>query len=287
MDKNCGIGLLYNPAVSQFLRAHLSAVDFVEVASDQFWIDHGPLASRRFEFLESFTDELDWLAPRCALVAHGTGCLAVASASALDEGYLAHLQGWLARYPFGWHSDKLSYAAPAIPAPLPLDHEVLELVTHRARRIRGLADIPFLLENPTYYVRLVEQELEEPAFLNALVRGDGCGLLLDLHNLYANSRNFRFSPFEFIAALDMDGVTELHIAGGALFSGMYTDSHAGACHPMVWELLDHVVPRAPNLRGVTFEFNEAYFPFLGEEGVLRELAQAREIVRRHAVVGVT
>jgi uncharacterized protein (UPF0276 family) len=273
-SQRCGVGLFYNSATAQFLRSNLSAVDYVEIAPPEMsWTD------------ESWTDELDWLAPRCALVAHGTGRLAVGSAAAFDEGYLAQLAGWLGRYPFHWHSDHLSYAAPGSPAPLPLDHEVLDLVADRAFRIHGLLGIPFLLENPVYYVRLVEQELEETAFLNALVQRGACGLLLDLHNLYANSRNFRFNPFEFLAQLDMAGVKEVHIAGGAEFAGMYTDAHAGACHPMVWELLDYVLPRAPNLRGITFEFHEAYFPFLGEEGVLRELARAREIARRHVAVG--
>jgi uncharacterized protein (UPF0276 family) len=280
----CGVGLFYNSAVPQFLRSHLSAVDYVEVASDLFWTDHGHEAPRRFEYIESWMEELEWLEPRCALVAHGTG-LRVGSAGALDEGLLAHLGEWLARHPFRWHSEHLAYTSAGGPAPLPFDQEVLELVVDRARRVRHLAPIPFLIENPVYYVRLMEQELGEAEFLNALVRRDACGLLLDLHNLYTNSRNFRFNPFEFLAQLDLQGVTQLHIAGGSEFAGMYTDSHAGACHPKVWELLDYVVPRANHLRGVTFEFHESYFPFLGQEGVLRELAQAREIVGRHRQAG--
>jgi uncharacterized protein (UPF0276 family) len=276
----CSVGLFYNPAMPQFLRSHLSAVDHVEVAPDMFWTDHGPEASRRFEVLEPGIDELEWLASRCALVAHGTG-YSVGSADAPDEAYFEHLAEWLGRYPFHWHSGHLSGASEECPAPLPLDHEVLGLVSGRARTIGERIRLPFLLENPVYYVRLVEQELEETRFLNELVARGACGLLLDLHNLYANSRNFRFNAFEYLGQLELAAVTELHIAGGTEFAGMYTDSHAGACHPMVWELLDYTLPRVPNLRAVTFEFHESYFPLLGEEGVLRELARAREIVGRH------
>jgi uncharacterized protein (UPF0276 family) len=282
--QRCSVGLFYNPAMPQFLRTHLSAVDHVEVAPDMFWTDHGPEAPQRFELLEPWVDELDWLAPRCPLVAHGVG-YAVGLARTPDEQYFEHLSGWLGRYPFRWHSSHLSGAPAECPAPLPLDHEVLDLVANRARGIRERIDLPFLLENPVYYVRLVEQELEETQFLNELVARDACALLLDLHNLYANSRNFRFNPFEYLGQLRLDAVTELHIAGGSEFAGMYTDSHAGACHPIVWELLDHTLPRTPNLRAVTFEFHESYFPLLGEEGVLRELARAREIVARHKGAG--
>lgn len=291
---SCGIGLMYNPAAPQFLRQHLSAVDYVEVTSDMFWMDRGPQAPQRFEYLESWIDELDWLEPRCPLVAHHAG-LSIGSADAVDEGYLDHLAGWISRYRFRWHSDHLSFSIPrgaigdasmGIALPLPFDHEVLDLVATRAQRVRRLADIPFLLENGACYVRLPEQDLEETAFLNELVRRAACGLLLDLHSLYTNARNFGFNPFEFVGRLDMEGVTELHIAGGSEFAGMYTDSRAGACHPKVWELLDYVVPRAPNLRGVTFEFHDAYFPFLRNEGILRELAQAREIVSRYEVAAI-
>ncbi len=290
-----GIGLMYNPATPQFLRKHLSAVDYVEITSDMFWTDRGPQAPRRFEYLESWTDELEWLESRCALVAHNAG-LSIGSAGALDEGYVAHLAEWLARYRFRWHSDHLSfsvlrgagehYLPVGTGAPLPFDQEVLELVAGRASRVSALAGIPFLLENSTHYVQLPDQDMDEPAFLNSLVRRGACGLLLDLHNLYTNARNFGFNPFEFLGALDMQSVTEMHIAGGTEFAGMYTDSHAGACHPKVWELLDYSVPRAPNLRGVTFEFHESYFPFLGNEGILHELAQAREIVSRYTVAAV-
>jgi uncharacterized protein (UPF0276 family) len=281
---SCGIGLMYTPAAPQFLRQHLSAVDYVEIPSDLFWTDRGPQAPRRFEYFESWTEELDWLEPRCALVAHNAG-LSIGSAGALDEGYLAHLAAWISQYRFRWHSDHLSFSVDTA-APLPFDHEVLDLVASRAQRISSLASIPFLLENSAYYVRLPDPELDEPAFLNGLVSRDACRLLLDLHNLYANARNFKFNPFEFVNQLDMEGVTEVHVAGGSEFAGMYTDSHAGACHPKVWELLDYVVPRAPNLRGVTFEFHESYFPFLGNDGILHQLAQAREIVSRHAVAAV-
>src|SRR6187551_3677438 len=106
---SCGIGLMYNPAAPQFLQKHLSAVDYVEITSDMFWTDRGPQAPRRFEYLESWTDELDWLSPRCALVAHNVG-LSIGSAGALDEGYLAHLSEWIARYRFRWHSDHLSFS---------------------------------------------------------------------------------------------------------------------------------------------------------------------------------
>jgi len=286
---------MYNPAAPQFLRAHLSAVDYVEITSDMFWTDLGAGSSQRFEYLESWTDELDWLAPRCALVAHNVG-LSIGSAQGLDEGYLAHLKDWMQRYRFRWHSDHLSFSvlrgaagadlSVGIAAPLPFDHDVLDMVSARARRVQDLGGIPFLLENGVYYVQVPAQELDEVAFLNALTARASCGLLLDLHNLYVNARNFGADPFAFLDQLELGAVHEIHIAGGTEFAGMYTDSHAGPCHPIVWDLLDYVMPRASALRGVTFEFHDSYFPFLGNYGILAQLAHAREIVARHTTAAV-
>ena len=64
---------------------------------------------------------------------------------------------------------------------------------------------------------------------------------------------------------------------------MYTDSHAGPCPGRVWELLEYVCERAPNLLGITFEFHESYYPLLEERGIEAELEAARRIWNRRNV----
>jgi hypothetical protein len=61
---------------------------------------------------------------------------------------------------------------------------------------------------------------------------------------------------------------------------MYTDAHAGPCPPEVWALLDALVPRAPRLRAVTFEFHDSYYGQLGIEGLSAQLARARQSCQR-------
>jgi len=280
---------MYNPAAPQFLRAHPDAVDYVEVTSDMFWTDHGPRADVRFVYLESWIDTLEWVASRWPLAAHNVG-LSIGSAGGLDEAYVAHLASWLRRYPFAWHSDHLSYAtvrgaagadqSVGIAAPLPFDHEVLDLVVERARHVQAVTGLPFLLENGVYYVAMPEQELEEQAFLNQLAARSSCNLLLDIHNLYVNARNHGFDPFAFLDRLNLDRVHEIHVAGGTVFDGMYTDSHSGPCPEIVWELLEHALPRLTKLRGITFEFHDSYFPRFGNEGILEQLGRARTILGR-------
>jgi uncharacterized protein (UPF0276 family) len=79
----------------------------------------------------------------------------------------------------------------------------------------------------------------------------------------------------------MEAVIEMHIAGGNEMNGTYMDSHAGPCPDEVWELLEYAVSKAPNLRGITFEFHESYFPLLQFDGLNRQLELARRTWTNH------
>jgi uncharacterized protein (UPF0276 family) len=240
--------------------------------------------------LDSWTEFLDWASGRFPLVAHSIG-LSLGSAEFSDDAYVEQLARWHRRYGFLWHSDHLSFAQvrsaagheqhAGMAVPLPFDFDVLEMVTTRIRALRPLIPSPFLVENAVAYLTFSDQDMTEPKFLNALVRDSGCALLLDLHNLYTNARNHDFDASSFLQALDLDAVVEVHVAGGAEFAGMYADSHAGPCPEPVWSLLEEIMPRTPNLKGVTFEFHDSYFPVFGAEGVRKQLARARAIWARH------
>ena len=244
-----GVGVMYNPALPGFLRTDLDAIDYLEITSDMFWTDHGVGAQPRFEELESWVDVLEATIPHRPVIAHNIG-LSIGNAGVFDMEYVAHLAGWQRRYRFPWQSDHLSFAEVSAPdgsaqhagvaVPLPYDREVLDMIVERVDRFQQAVSAPFLLENSVYFVTFRDQEMTEPQFLNELTRRTGCGVLLDVHNLYANARNHGFEAREFLSELDLRSVVEAHIAGGTEFAGMYTDSHAGPCPPDVWELLAHV-----------------------------------------------
>ena len=122
---------------------------------------------------------------------------------------------------------------------------------------------------------------DEASFLNALHRETGCGILLDLHNLYANASNLGWNTHRYLDRLDLDAVVEVHVAGGMHFDGFYLDSHSGPVPRSVWSLLDAVLPRCPNLGGVVFELFGTWYGKLGEEGLLRQLDRIQERWARH------
>jgi uncharacterized protein (UPF0276 family) len=293
-----GVGLLYVPSLPRFLREHVDALDYMAIVPDRFWVDDGPATGTgpRYRDFDRQVELLDWVAARKPIVGHSVG-LSIGSADLFDVEHVEQVARWQARYGFPWHSDHLSFnRLPGMDAhseeaglaiPVPYDREVLEMVAARARRVREIVPVPFLLENNVYYVDLPGQEMTEPEFLDALCDRAGCGLLLDIHNVYVNSVNHGFDARDFIRAVDLRNVVEVHIAGGSEMAGMYTDSHAGPVAGPVWDLLDEVVERAPNLCGITFEFEDHYLPALGgHDGVLRELERARQAwARRPAAEG--
>lgn len=280
-----GVGLLYNAALPEFVRSNLDSFDYLGIIPDLFWLDRGPGHPQRYEELEFWVETLDWVASSRPIVSHNIG-LSIGNAGSLDVSYLDQLALFHKRYQFPWHSDHLSFTQvqgasgddhnAGLAVAIPYDEEMLELVTARVALVKERIPIPFLLENSVYFVDIPEQDMSETEFLNRLTQSSRCGLLLDLHNLYANARNHRFDAFTFLDLVDLTSVVEIHIAGGDEFAGMYTDSHAGACPEPVWELLDYAIPRTPNLRGITFEFHFSYYGLMGEAaGVRAELDRAR------------
>lgn len=280
---------MFNASLADYLDASLESVDYLEIIPDTFWTDRGAEVGTRFVEVAKYVEVLDWTAAHVPIVAHHLG-LSVGSEEPPDPGYVEQLAEWQRRYEFPWHSDHLSVARvpgskrrehAGVAIPVPFDNDMLDLMERRVAEVHDAVPVPFLVENSVYFLDIPEQEYSEAQFMNALARRSGCGLLLDLHNLYANARNHRFDAFHFLRELDLDAVLEIHIAGGSEFAGMWTDSHSGPCQEEVWELLDWVLPKVPALRGVTFEFHHSYFPVIGAEGITAELERARELWNRH------
>ena len=288
-DKHAaGVGALFNPSMFGFVERSLDHLDYLAITPDRGWIDNGVGSSPRFQTLPDMEALLGRVAGRRPAVLHGIG-LSICSAEIFDEEYARHLIEWADRVDSPWLSDHLAFSRvgtghelnAALMAPVPYDQEALDLLIPRVRFFTERSDRPFLLENNVYYFRYPGQELTEEQFLNELCDRSGCGVLLDLHNLYTNAVNHGFSATEYLDNLNLDHVVEIHIAGGVPMMGFHTDSHTGPVIGPVWRLLEHTIPQARNLKGVTFEFHESSYGLLGEAGILEQIDRARAIVRLH------
>ena len=283
-----GVGLLFNPSLPAFVDAHSESFDYLEIIPDREWFDRGMNSMPRYSILDKSFALLRRIRERKPMVCHAIG-LSIGSAALFDTGHVEQIGRLHDDLSFAWHSDHLAFARlpqgkgeihTAIALPVPYDLEVLSLLTERVKHITSAVPCPFLLENNVYYVDTPDQEMNEPEFLNRLSHESGCGILLDLHNVYVNCRNHGFTPESFLREIDLTRVVELHIAGGDDLLGFYTDAHAGPVAEPVWALLEETLRAAPWIRAVTFEFHESSYRLLRTDGILAELAHAREIWER-------
>ncbi len=152
--------------------------------------------------------------------------------------------------------------------PVPLGPDSLNVLADHARALSDACQKPIVLENITSHLRLTGA-MRETDFLNALCLRADCGLLLDVTNLYINSRNHNFDPFEWVDQLDASRILQLHIVGYAMEDGRCSDHHATPIQEELLTLARHILSRGP-VRAVILERDDA---FPGPEGMLTELTK--------------
>jgi uncharacterized protein (UPF0276 family) len=194
---------------------------------------------------------------------------------------------------FAWLAEHLNVLIPprgpeahsegGMALPVSYDIESLSLLSHKLQRLRQRTGLRLLLENPALLTPLEEMEMDEPTFLNTLHRHGHCGVLLDLHNLLVTARNGGMPVERYLATLNPDAVEEVHLAGGEELFGTYTDSHSQLTPEAVWSMARSFLPCCPNLRAITFEYNETYFQFIGCQGVRGELERMHHLAQSCAL----
>jgi len=220
------VGALLNPSMYGFVDRFLQRLDYVAFIPDRGWIDKGVGSPHRFQMLPIAEALLNQIACKAPVVLHGIG-LSICSAEIFDEEYARELMELADRLNSPWISEHLSFTRigtghevnSAIPLPVPYDSEALDLLIPRVRFFSERCDRPFLLENNVYYFQYPGQEFSEEEFLNKLCGAGGCGVLLDLHNLYTNAVNHGFDAADYLSHLDLANVGEIHIAGGRTHDG--------------------------------------------------------------------
>jgi uncharacterized protein (UPF0276 family) len=126
--------------------------------------------------------------------------------------------------------------------PVPYTDATLDAVTRKVEAIQAAIDLPFAIENIAHPFTIPNPSMSETDFIRRLQARTGCGLLLDLHNLFANSMNFGIDPYEYVAELDLALVDAIHLAGGFYDEhGMLQDGHCARVPEPVWELYAFVV----------------------------------------------
>ncbi len=127
---------------------------------------------------------------------------------------------------------------------LPFQQRVVDTVCRKVEQIQKEIPVPFMIENITNRFLVPNCEMDETTFINAVTRRAGCGLLLDVTNLYINSVNYRFDPYAWIDRIDAHSVMGIHLAGGIKENGVLYDTHSRQVPKPVWSLLEHVLQKS-------------------------------------------
>lgn len=231
-----GIGLR-TPHYSEFLQKQ-PPLAWVEVHSENYFGEGGrPLAT------------LEKVRRHYPVSLHGVG-LSLGSTDELNWQHLNKLKELARRIQPCLISEHLSFSSINGQylhdlLPLPYTEEALQQVAERVQQIQQFLNCQIIIENISSYVRYAHSTLTEPEFLTALATKTGCGILLDVNNIYVSARNLGFEPIDYIAAIPAKLVQEIHLAG---FTSMLIDnhevlidSHNRPIVPAVWDLYQKAI----------------------------------------------
>jgi uncharacterized protein (UPF0276 family) len=178
---------------------------------------------------------------------HGVG-LALGSADGIDREHLARVKRAIHRFEPALVSEHACWGHADGEhfndlLPLPFTEEAVDVLAAQVRAAQDALGTRLLIENVSAYVTFQHSHLTEWEFLAALVERAGCGLLLDVNNVYVSSRNIGGDPRAFIDGVPAAAVGEIHLAGHAVSDGVLIDDHGSRVCDEVWELYGYAVAR--------------------------------------------
>jgi uncharacterized protein (UPF0276 family) len=244
-----GIGLRH-PHYAAVLGRAVDAplpLDFLEVHAENFFAHGGAIA-----------DVLDQAAQRYPISLHGVG-LSLGSASGLDNWHLEQLKRLVNRINPVLVSDHACFGRALLngePAhandllPIRHTHAALDVLCANVSQVQDTLGRRIAVENISAYLRWDDVDYSEPDFLNALTQRTGCGVLMDLNNIYVNALNdVALKPTALISCMDWvnavraDSVMEVHLAGFTPSDTLVIDDHAMPVHASVWQLYRHALAK--------------------------------------------
>ncbi|GEO84356.1 MULTISPECIES: MNIO family bufferin maturase [Alphaproteobacteria] len=231
-----------------FKPEHFAAIDacpqplgFFEVHAENYMGAGGPPHAKLARLRQDY-----------ALSIHGVG-LSIGTMQPLDRDHLARLKTLCDRYEPESFSEHLAWSSHGEVflndlLPLPYTEATLARVAEHIDRVQDVLQRQMLLENPATYLTFAESTIEETEFLGELARRTGCGLLLDVNNVFVAATNHNLDPRAYLARFPLADVREIHLSGHSetvddTGETLLIDSHDTPVKDPVWALYEDVLTR--------------------------------------------
>lgn len=235
---NLGLGLGLRNEHFEHILENSPEVDWFEVISENFMDSFG----RPRNILKQ-------IAEKYPVVMHGVS-MSIGSTDPLNVDYLKSLKTLADEVKPAWISDHLCWTGVLTTnshdlLPLPLNDESLKHVCDRIRQIQDYLERPMVVENPSTYASFKNSTIPEWEFLRLMTEETGCGLLLDVNNVYVSSFNNDFDPVGYINGIPHDKIVQMHLAGHQHMGNYIIDTHDREVTNQVWKLFQMTYQLAP------------------------------------------
>jgi uncharacterized protein (UPF0276 family) len=261
-----GSGLGYRRQIRQGILAAREEIDFLEIITDEY--SDNPDYARH---LEALCDIFP-------VITHGVG-LSIGSATPLDRQYLRAIKRLSDLTQSPYYSEHLCMTqAPGLDighlSPIWFTEEMLATTISRVNEVQDFLEKPLVLENVSYMMAIPHNGMSQTEFFNRLVAATGCGILLDVTNIFINSVNHHFDAAVFLQDMPLDHVIQVHIAGGVWRDGLLIDTHSRPVQEESWLLLE-LLTSLTKVRGIILE-HDARFPKM--DVLLAQVRRARALM---------
>ncbi|MCQ1057896.1 DUF692 domain-containing protein [Photobacterium sp. ZSDE20] len=281
-DKMVGVGLR-SPHIHQFL-ADKPDISWLEIHSENFFTPHS-----------TARQQLRDIANHYPISCHGVG-MSLGSADALDKQHLSRLKQLVDEIDPIAVSDHLSWSSVDGQyfndlLPLPYTEEALAHFCHKVEQVQDTLGRQLLVENPSSYLSFNHSTIPEWEFLRAVQQRTGCGLLLDLNNIYVSSFNHGFDCQTYLDAIDPRTVKEIHLAGFTVKQfeqgEIWIDTHSKPVSEPVWQLYRQWVRQHFTALGGVPTLIEWDLDIPALDVLLGEADKARYIIAEEANDGIS
>ena len=255
---NFGIGLGLRRELFPHIIKNKNQIDWLEIAPENYICKGGEIKERLLTCKKHFP-----------IIPHGLN-LSIGGVEPFDVELINSTKELFKIINPPWFSDHLcfnyvdkTYIHDLIP--LPYNKVTVKHLVSRIKKAQDIFQIPFLIENPSYYM-LLDNEMSEADFISEIVEKADCGLLLDINNVYVNSKNHKYDPVKFLDNIPIERTIQVHIAGHLNKGKIIIDTHGESVIKPVYGLLKELLKRcSPKAILLERDFNFPKFASLLSE----------------------